>query len=341
MSKRLYFTTDSAIEDVFSVSVNESHSSPVTVVTLNCRDHDIKVGDLVTITFGYSTNYAQIFRGYVRQIEKKIPEGSYTITLHDFMCRAVDFFIAPDNPNQPFKRRNILAEILVRDVLALAGLTDYTYDPTYFTLAINVDAEVKLISAYDYCKSIADLVTWTLWADQTGKIHFENRKPYVMTGDSGQVGDDIDERIITPDFIITDSIILGLETIKDESNLRNKVTVYGDKESSASRSSSTSFDPEDGMMKQILPSGFYKTAVIASSLIPQNLCDDIAEYNLRLYNRLSYGLSLTVEGLPDLHAREIIRVNSTTSGINMNFYIYGLEHNFGNGGFTTKMVLRR
>jgi hypothetical protein len=341
--KKLYAAV-TGVEGIISISINESHSSPVTVATVTCADENLQIGDLVTINLGYVENYTQIFKGYVKQKEVKLPESIYTITLHDYMSRAVDYFVAADNPSNTFKRKNIAAENLVRDVLALAGLTSFSYDPTGFTLAINTEAEVNLISAYDYCKSIADIVTWTLWADQTGTIHFKNRKPYVMTGNTGQPGDDFDEREThyTPSIIIYKNSIIGIEKAKDEVNLRNKVVVYGDKEVSATASSATSYDPDTQTTVTVLPSGFYKTTVIASALIGnKTLCQKTANYNLDKLNRIGVELrGLTIEGNPNLHARSIIRINCPGVTEGRNWYAYNVEHNWSSSGYTTSITAR-
>lgn len=341
MSKENLYINIPGINNVLSVTISESHSSPTALATIMCEDENVNIGDLLTINLGYLDNYSQIFKGYVRQKECKFPNGLYTITLHDYMCRAIDFFIASDDPNKPFSRKNISAEDLVKDVFALAGLTNFTYEATSFTLAINVKAEVNLISVYDYCKSIADIVTWTLWADQTGKIHFENRKPYLMTGSSGQIGDTVNEYSLVPNITLTDADLLEVNKAKDEANLRNKVVVYGNKDAHATASSSTSYDPEDNTTKQILPSGFYKTVVIASSLIGNTtLCQKTADYNLNLLNRLTFGLNVTAIGNPNIHARDIIKINSSTAGINSNWYVYSVEHNWGSNGYTMNLGLR-
>ncbi|MGQ9642797.1 MAG: hypothetical protein ACUVT3_02945 [Ignavibacterium sp.] len=337
------YATCTGVTGIKSVNINESHTSPVTTAIVTAVDENLQIGDVADIYLGYTNNYKRVFRGYLKQKELKVPDGLYTLTFQDYMSRAVDFFVASDNPENPFKRRNISAEDLVGDVLALAGLTSYTYDPTGFTLAINVDAEVNLISAYDYCKSIADIITWTLWADENGTIHFENRKPYIMTGNTGQPGDDFDEREenYTPPIIISD-FILDIEKFKDDTNLRNKVVVYGDKNAHATASSSTSYDPDTKTNLQVLPSGFYKTTVIASNLIGgTSLCQKTANYNLDKLNRLSVELrKISIVGNPDIHARMVIRVNKPGFSNNRNWYVYQVEHNFSSSGYVTNILAR-
>jgi len=165
-----------------------------------------------------------------------------------------------------------------------------------------------------------------------------------MTGDSGQVGDNVDERPLSQAKLTIDSSlghIINITKTKDEANLRNKVIVYGSENIHRSASSSTSYDPEDGLTKQILPAGFYKTTVAASSLLNNgNICQEIANYNLAQLNRLTFGLDVTTIGMPSLHARDIVRVIHAPFNINRNFYIYSLEHSWSKNGYTTRMVLR-
>ena len=340
MSKILYATC-TGVENIKSVVISESHTSPVTIAVVECEDESLNIGDEVEIFLGYVNSYTKVFKGYLKQKDLKIPQGEYTLTFHDYMSRAIDYFVASDNPENPFKRRNIAAENLVRDVLALAGLTSYSYQATGFTLAINVDAEVNLISVFDYCKSIADIVTWTLWADRNGTIHFKNRKPYIMTGDTGQPGDTVDERTITPSITLNEMSIISIEKVKNETNLRNRVVVYGDKKAHATASSATSFDPDTGATVPVLPSGFYKSVVIASNLIGNtNLCQKTANYNLNKLNRLDVSMRLSVEGNPNIQARSVIRINYPGLSNNRNWYVYQVEHRWGSGGYTTDLMVR-
>lgn len=345
MIKNLYATI-SGISNLDSISITENHSASVTTAVINCGSHSIGLGDSIDIYMGYTDNYPRVFRGYVKQIERQIPNGLYTITCKDVMVRAIDYFIVSDTPETPFSRSNILAEQLVGDVLELAGLTNYGYDATHFKFATgDQPAEVNVVSAYDYCNGLADLLTWHLYADQDGKVWFVNRKPYVMDGNSQQPGDDADVPVTT----LVDTGNLSLNKTVDEKDLRNRVVVYGSGDSAtgeanivAEAEQSTSWDPEANAYVQVLPTGFRKTALLSSTLIAsQGYAQTIADYNLERFNRLWYRFSMSILGNPDLHARSVVTINSTAMGTNSDWYIMQLTHNWNRNGFVTNLDLIR
>jgi len=336
------------ITDIHRVQVSISHSASTSSAVIDCSNYGVGIGDSISVDLGYDDNHSIIFTGFVKQIEQKVPNKVYTITAKDTLIRAIDYFIVPTNPENVFKRRNILAENLVGDVLSLAGLTNYNGEITYFTLAIGVDAEVKLISAYDYCKSIADLLAYHLYADVDGQIHFKNRKPFVMKeGDPQwpgyqQPGNSTDVPIGT----IDDSMILSLNYKKVETNLRNRIVVWGKEGVFAEAKKSTSFDPILESWIQVTPttpSIFYKTIAFVSSLVgTDNLAQSAADYNLTLFNRLGYGITMSVVGDPSYIARNTITINDGILGIDKkDFYIFLSEHSWSKSGYVVNMELNR
>lgn len=326
------YASITGITQPLNINVSESHNGSTSTAVIECVSHSLNIGDSISVDLGYTTNHSVVFNGYVKEISRSVPNNTYTIMAHDVLIRAVDFFIASTNPDQPFSRNNIRAEDLVEDVLALAGLTNYTSDPTHFTLAINTVAEVNLVSAYDYCNSIADLLAWHLYADRNGLVHFIDRKPYVMGGDSSV-------------FTLNDTSIYNILTFThklSERDLRNKVVVYGSTGVYASASQATSYNPITDSYQQILPTGFYKTAVAASPLINEtSLAQSAADYNLDLYNRLSSNISLSVIGDPSLEARTVVAVDESITGINDNYYVYLAEHTWGADGYIVNLDLRK
>ena len=189
MADKLYCAVTNCT-GILSVSVTNNHDNPVSTAIVETRSTTLGLGDYVIIDAGYTTDHAQLFAGYVKTVERKVPENIYVLTIYDVLVRAQDFFIASSNPQSPLTYSNKSAESLVQDLMALAGLTSFSATATAFTFGTKNPFEVNLVSTYDYCKTIADTLTWTLWADQNGTINFKNRKPYVMTGDTGQPGDD-------------------------------------------------------------------------------------------------------------------------------------------------------
>ena len=318
--------------NILSITVNESHGSATANAVFEVIDTTLDIGDYVEINLGYTTDHGVVFAGYVKQIEHKIQENTYSITANDILIRASDYFIVPSNPDDSFKRRGISAEDPVREVMAMAGLTSFTYDATYFTFGINSDVEVKLVSSYDYSRMIGDYITWTVRADRNGTVHFENRKPYVMTGSTGQPGDVPD---VPTSYTIQDSNLISFSKFVNEKNLRNKVVVWGADGVYAEASASSPY----------LPAGFYKTVLLSAP----DLIGDVgtaqacANYNLNLLNRLTEGISATVLGDHSLTARTVIKSNvvSITPHITNNWYVFTAEHNWNRSGYTTNLELRK
>lgn len=322
--------------DILNITVSDSHINSSATAVIQCINTTLIIGDPIDVDLGYTDNHETLFSGYVKNVEKKSPDGTYTITCNDVMTRAMDFFIVSEDPESPFSRSNIAAEDLVEDVLALASLTDYEYTPTMFTFGINSPIEANLVSAYDFCKFVADIISWHIYADRFGTVHFVNRKPYVMTGDSGQPGDeeDIPLKTITGKLTVTSTL--------SEKDLRNKIVVYGRNPISAHDESSTSYNPLTDTYEQILPTGFYKTAVVATEWIDtEEIAQTAAEYNLELLNRLSVQGSASIVGDPDLSARVVVTFSDTVTGMSGDWYIFSCEHQWGPQGYTTNLGLKK
>jgi len=315
---------------ITGVTITSNHDSPTTTATIECTQTALTLGDAVTIDLGYTTNHEDIFTGYVKQIERKIPDNTYVIVAYDNLVRAQDYFIASSNPSTPLKYKSIAAETLVQNLMAEAGLTSYDFTPTYFTFGVKNEFEVNLVSVYDYCRTIADLLTWTIWADADGTINFKNRKPYVMDGTTGQPGDVAD----TPTgYTFGDANTIDMAYVKSERSLRNRVVVYGAEGVYAEASDSSS----------LLPAGFYKTAVLAfPQLIDQGgMAQSIADYNLDLLNRVTETVALSVVGNPALRARTVITAAMSRFSITGDWYVFGCDHIMGPQGYITSMDLRR
>lgn len=338
------YISATGITNPVGLNLNTSHSASMTIASIECTSYNLNIGDSIDIYLGYVGDYQKVFSGYVKQITKKVPDLTYTITAYDVLTRAVDFFIVSENPDSAFTRRNIRAEDLVEDLLALAQLTDYDSDSTSFTFATRQDMQVNLVSAYDYSKMIADLLTWHLYADASGTVHFVNRKPHVMVAGSPEsdqphfnadpVGHD--------NKIIDNTTILTLSHSKSEKDLRNRVVVYGADDVSGSASHHSSIDPDTGGYVEVLPANYYKSAVLATYIIDSDdTANDTASYNLKLLNRLSSEISMTVIGDPDLIARTVVHVHQPFLDINGDYYIFSAEHVVSNAGYTVNMLLRK
>jgi hypothetical protein len=323
------------VPNVVSVSISANHGSACATATITGTSTTLILGDLITIDLGYENDHGIAFTGYVKQIERSVGAGTYTITAYDYMIRAQDYFIASANPKTPMTYKNISAEELVRQVMATAGLNSFEYTASHFTFGINNSFEVNLVSAYDYSRMIGDLITWSIWADpDDGTINFKNRKPYVMDGNSGQVGDVAD----VVSYILDYEQILDWSVEINERDLRNRVVVYGrDGVYAARRASGFAF----GM-------AYYKTSVLSSPGLVDDaqMADDIAVYNLRLLNRLYYNISMTIVGAHYIQCRRVMEFPTADAPADIsnfigNWYVYGVDHNFDVvGGYTTNLNLR-
>jgi hypothetical protein len=318
--------------NIFSIVTTANHDSPVASATVEAYTTSLTLGDAVTVDLGYSDNHSVILTGYVKQIERTVPDDVYVISIYDKLVRAQDYFIASTNPQSPLSYQNIAAETLISNLMSLAGLT-VNSDPTYFTFGVQNKFEINLITVFDYCRMISDLLTWSFWCDSNGNIQFKNRKPYVMRDQSpenlqpGFVAD-------TPTaYTLVPTKYMNTSYITSEKNLRNRVVVYG----------SENVYAEATAVSSVLPEGFYKSAVLAApQLIADNeTAQDVADYNLDLLNRVTEQISATVEGDPDLRARTVVKVTDSRFGFNeKQMYVYGCDMQWNSNGFTTALDLR-
>lgn len=333
MTDRKLYASIPGFSNLLSVNVATQHEQSVSTATIECIGTPTKgIGDEVNIDLGFTDYHGHIFKGYIKQIEKTAPPNIYKVTCHDVLAQAVDYFFVPTNPDQPFRRQNIKAEKLIEDVLREAGLTNFDFDDTHFTFAVTPDvyAEVKLISAYDYCNGITDILAWHFWADENGIIKLKNRKPYFMASDDpgtsqpGWVND-------IPIKTLTDTNFLNVNYVRHERDLRNRVVVVGAPGVSAEASASSPY----------LPAGFYKTAALYWPILDsQEMADKAATYNLNLLNRLSIELQGNVIGDYQLLAHKAVSVNISKMGISDDFYIFYAEHNWSEAGYITTLQLR-
>lgn len=314
---------------ISNLRFTEAHNDAAPILTVKAENSTVDIGDEISADLGYVGDTATIFNGYVKAIDKSSSPTEYTITAYGTMIRAVDFFLASTNPNNPFTRQNIDAEDLVRDLMEEAGLTNFGYDATNFIFATQAPLEINLVSVYDYCKMIADTLAWHLYADRNGKVWFVERKPHLMDDD-------------TPSVTLTDQDISNGQFTISERDLRNRIVVYGRNSIFAEAKDSESYDPVLESSRYILPAGFYKTVVASADWIDtQSMAQKAANYNLDLLNRLTVEATVTIVGNPNIEARDVVTLNSSKLGINTDFYVYTVDQNFSSSGYTTTLTLRK
>jgi len=337
--RRIYCVAD-GFNQILSVNISSSHGSPMTNATIECIEFTKDIGDVVTIDIGYEDDHGIAFSGFVKNVERATPEDKYIVTCYDNAVRLSDFFIASSIPTTPLKFKGIKAEDLVEALVNLAGIDNYYGQETFFTFGINNAFEINLVSAYDYIRTIADVLSWNVYCTQAGQIRFVNRKPYVMTGTSGQPGDVADVPFATIYDMngSGDDKILEFSYHKSEKDLRNKVVVYGRGSIAAVASAISPYLPNN-------PDGspFYKTVVVATQIIDTVAIAQLsADYNLQLYNKLSEQCSVKIEGRHDYSARKVITVDERLLDISGNWYIYSCDHSLSREqGYSVSMELRR
>ncbi len=319
MAKTLYASV-TGVASIVSITVTTSHTAQSSIAIIEAVDTSLDIGDLITVNLGYVGDHGKVFKGYVKNIDYKEPTKTFTITASDVLVRAMDYFIASTDPNDPFKRQNISAEDLVGDILDLAGITDYDGHTSHFTLAISSPLEVNLTTSYDYAKFIADIIAFHLYADEDGTVHFLDRRFFPMAGDSS---------IGTVNKVIS----ISAKYAESDRDLRNRVVVYG----------AGGIYAEAHATSPYLPSGFFKTVAVAAPQVfdTQDMAQRSADYNLDLLNRLTTSASVVMEGNYRYLARKVTTLSFTEIGISGDWYIFSAEHAFNNAGYTVSLELRK
>jgi hypothetical protein len=316
-TKHLYATATN-LSGILSVTVQNSHSAATGQATIQCTSiGNVIIGDAITINLGYTTDHGDVFTGYIKEINYDVPQKVYTLNCVDEMIRAVDYFSAPTDPDSAPSWSNISAESLVGNVMAIAGLTNYDFDTTYFTFAVNGDKqEFKMVTAYDFCKGIADLLAYSLWYDD-GVVYFKDRKPYYTSGSTAST--------------ITDSMILTGSYRTSVKDLRNRIVVWGSEGIYASADASSPY----------LPSGFYKTVLFSHPMIDTlDSAQKAADFNLVKLNRLTKNIILNVIGNHIYKARTNIHLDSLYLPNNKDLYLFSVSHNWSQAGYTCDLDAR-
>ena len=319
MTNKLYASI-AGCSEISAISVTDSHSSPTSTATIQCVTTTLDVGNAISIDLGYVSSHSNVFSGYVKSVQRTEAPDQYEITCAGAMIRAVDYFIASDNPEEPYRKTNITAEAVVGDLMAMAGLTNYDGATSYFTFATKGDGlEVNLVSAYDYSKFIADLIAWHVYADSTGKVWFKKRNPFPQDGDVS---------VATLD----NSNLLNVSYWRSDRDIRNRVVVYGSEGVYATAQASSPY----------LPTGFYKSMAVGAPRVitTQETAQLSADYNLALLNRLTVGGSATIIGNSALACRSCVTVNKADIGMTGLFYIYGIEHSWNKEGYQVQLDFR-
>lgn len=312
------YCTVTGTTGILSVETESSYSAITANATVECTATTLTVGDSISIDLGYSDNHAVVFSGYVKRVKKTKPEKTITITANDMLVKAVDYFLASDNPEDPLTYHSIKDRDLVNDLLGQCGLSTVSSQPSpSFTYGTNADgAKFNLQSVADAIQTVCNVTGRVCYAEG-GSIYYVDRKPYIVAGDTaahtfttGSAGNIID---------------ISYDASNDK--IRNRVVVYGKDNFTAVASGTSPYLVVD------------QTSVIAHELLDtEDLCQRTADVNLELMNRLGRTWTMTVLGDPTLVAREIGHITETFTASDDDVFIYRVAHRLNDGGYTSELT---
>jgi hypothetical protein len=323
--------TDSS--GIIAASVSSSHNGANSTATVECTATNLDISSPISVVLGYdgAGNSDTLFTGYVKNIELSASPKIYTITAADILIRAQEYFVISNNPEDSLQYNNAAPEDIIHDLMDMAGITDYDGDSSSYIWGVNGPIKITQVTAYDYSKFLADLIAWQIYADENGTVHFQDRRPYPMGGDTA-VG------------TLTYANSTIMKYWKSDKDLRNKIVVWGTTGVYAHAERSDSYDPISKSYIQVLPDYFYKTTAVSSQVIDtQEMAQSACDFNLVLYNRLNVGISVSTIGNSDYKCRKTINVTAPELGLGNNpieFYIYQTDHQWSSQGYQVNMELR-
>ncbi len=326
MAPKIISHTIPSVTGVTSITVIEAFNAAMSNAVIECYDTSLSLGDSITFDIGYSGDSGKIFTGYVRNIDTALVGALNRIVCEDELAKASDYFMASDDPNIPFDRSNIDTADLIEDILNEAQITSFSDDTsTSVTWGTQGSVSFNLATAWQSCKTIIDALAWHLYASRTGTAHLTEIKPYAEGGES-----------ITFTWNVGTDNIMNINHTQSTERLRNRVVVYGKEGVTATASIASAF----------LPAGFFKTAVLASQLFDTNsFAQNVADVNLELLNRLTEGLTMTVEGDYTIEPRKWATVTVVDADISMDitgdWFIYQVEHRIDQSGYLCNVTLTR
>jgi len=311
---------------VSEITFTEGMSQPTATADIICASHTHTIGSTVDeVDLGFLTDHdVMLAGGIVKSIEYLRPLELYRLRVHDVLIRAVDNFLAPDDPEKAFMADNISAENLVRDLLSNSGLTSYSGEATGFTFATQEPAPIKLVSAWDMIANICKITGRICYADNAGQVHFVTRKPYITTPGTSVLGIEAGPggNLSRISYVISDS------------ELRNRVVVYGKGDIHATASDTSPY----------ITAGYYKSMVIAHELIDsQAQAQAAADLNLEMFNRLTETLSVTIVGNTVARARAVVDVTESWGGLSGDeFVVFSAKHAVSSqAGYSIELTLVR
>ena len=312
MARDLYMAATGCSNIISITSAGGDFHGPCQTALIDCESTTLEVGDRVTVDIGFSDDHAVLLTGYCKEVNPTVPDGTYRIRVYDDLILAQDYLVVADDPSDPTVYENIQAETLVGSVLAMASLTNYSGDHPGFTFGTVYPVKVQLIKAWDFVRQVCEMLAWWVYCDSSGVIHFVDRKPYPVGGDSS----------IHTFETGTDEDLILINYTKSDEKTRNQVTVYGYDGIHATAKASPPPDVN-------LPAGYYKASVISYPNIidTQQMAQQTAEYNLTLLNRATETLTLEAEGNPSVVRGQIVDISqSHIADLGGNWFVYEASH---------------
>lgn len=307
--------------DTLSVEVSEGHKQVTARCSIETEDiTGITLNDPITIDIGYDGSHGVIFVGYVDEIVETRMPGTYQIEGRDILKRAIEHYLVTTDIENPWSRKNIAAEDLVKDLLHEAGITSYVGDTSNFTFGVKCDAEFNLMSSWDAIRTICHIIAYNCYAEN-GVVYFKRVFP-------------VPAAIADHSFIVGNlGNLLMAEYVYNTDNLRNRVVVFGRDGIYADKKADSPY----------LPAGFYKTAIVSNELIDtQSMANRSATYNLNLYNRLTEAFRVEVEGNVSVRCRDTVAITEPfTEQSADKWFVYTVSHRLDDDGYKMSLSLTR
>lgn len=303
---------------VLAISVESGYSMISANATVECTSTSLSLGDAISIDMGYDDAHQVVFQGFVKKKEVVTPARMVRLTCQDVLIRAVDFFLASDDPEAPLQFNNTQDRDLVDGLLSQCGLSTSSPQPSpSFTFGTNEDgARFNLQSVAEAIQFVCSVTGRICYAD-AGVVYYTDRKPYIVGGD-------------TPIATWTTGNggnIISIQRETSTQNTRNVVKVYGKNPLTARASATNPYLVVD------------QAAVIAHELLDtQEICDATASVNLTLMNRLHITHTIDMLGDASVFPRTVYHVTNTFTGSDEDVFVYRVAHAFGDGGFVTNVT---
>ena len=318
MTNRVLYATVTGCTGLLSIQTEAGYSMISANAVVECTTSTLSMGDAISIDLGYDDDHSEIFSGFVKKINRITPDSIIQITANDVLVRAVDYFLAADDPESPLTFHSIDDRDLVNSLLGECGLSTVSGQPLpSFTFGTNEDgAKFNLQSIAEAIQFVCNVTGRLCWAVGSN-IYYDDRKPYKVAGDT-----------ITGTWTTGASgQIINISKESDNSKIRDRIICYGKTPIRASAEDASPYT----VVRQ--------TAVIAHELIDlQSLADATCAVNLELLKGLPITWTLDLMGDSSILPRTLYHIDESFTLSNNDVFIYKVAQNFSSSGFLTNVV---